>query len=138
MQSILEYLKQREKQEYSPIEPHYGQDGKFDGVMVTDDRYQFVLLRVQLKTSYGDAQKSGKLYDGRIPTRDEWTVIRTHLKDINKIFLDNKCKTIDVFDEFWADSRNRSEAWIYSLIDPEAGWYSQKRNMHLTRFVKDI
>ena len=86
MQTILEYLKRRDKQDYEPIQIHYAKSGKPDGIEIHDDGHDFILsLKDKGRRMYWSDAVDENGPKGRLGTKEEWGVIDKNLDKINEL-----------------------------------------------------
>ena len=91
MQTILEYLKRRDKQKYDGDVSIHHTGGDVDGIEVFDGDEHFILsLRdADGRYTWKDATNEAKKLGMRLGTVSEWDVVYKHLDEINKLIEDN-------------------------------------------------
>ena len=106
MQTILEYLKRRQKQDYTPGKVSVCYDGRNPvGVEIHDEGHDFVLMAYKRleECSYNEAAEFAVKNKCRIPTETEWKIIVANMPAVSQALTDIKAKQL--FGQFyWRDS----------------------------------
>ena len=96
MQTILEYLKRRQKQNYNGyVEPHYSR-GECDGIEIMDNGLHFILCLYDINDdTWNEVSDRCRRLGGRLWSEEECKVVEKHLDKINKILTTANGEIVD-------------------------------------------
>ena len=117
MKTILEYLKRRDIQDYTPepVQMHYNGSGKPDGIEIQENGLHFILsLKDSGTGNWISAMEKAASLGRRLATKEEWKLIYKYLNQISDLLRSHGKGFIKYKEGYWtSEEYNDHSSWFF-------------------------